>query len=42
MPKLISSLPKYRLHKASGQVLVTLSGTDIHLGPWQSTIATPT
>lgn len=39
MPKLTSSLPKYRLHKASGQAVVTLSGTDIYLGPWRSQIS---
>ena len=33
MPKLVSSLPKYRLHRASGQALVTLSGMDIYLHP---------
>ena len=36
MPKLNSSLPKYRLHRASGQAVVTLYGTDIYLGPWRS------
>jgi len=25
-------IPKYRLHKASGQAVVTLSGRDIYLG----------
>ena len=28
-----SKPPKYRKHKASGQAVVTLSGTDIYLGP---------
>lgn len=36
MPKLTSSLPKYRLHKASGQAVVTLGGADVYLGPWRS------
>lgn len=36
MPKLKSSLPKYRLHRASGQAVVTLYGKDIYLGPWRS------
>ena len=25
-------IPKYRLHKASGQAVVTLSGRDVYLG----------
>ena len=33
MPKLNSSLPKYRLHRASGQAVVYLYGGDIYLGP---------
>jgi integrase len=36
MPRLTSSLPKYRLHRASGQAAVTLYGRDFYLGPWQS------
>jgi len=36
MPKLINRTPKYRHHKATGQAVVTLSGRDIYLGPWQS------
>ena len=28
------SLPKYRKHKATGQAVVTLSGTDFYLGPY--------
>lgn len=32
MPRLASSLPKYRHHKASGQAVVTLSGLDVYLG----------
>lgn len=38
MPKLIRKVPSYRLHKASGQALVTLSGKSIYLGP-HNTIA---
>ena len=34
MPKLNSRLPKYSKHKASGQAVVTLNGTDIYLGPY--------
>jgi hypothetical protein len=33
MPKLTNRLPKYRLHKASGQAIVTLNGFDHYLGP---------
>ena len=36
MPKLNSSLPKYRLHRASGQAVVTLYGKDIYLGPGEA------
>ncbi len=36
MPKLTESLPKYRKHRASGQAVVTLHGTDHYLGPWKS------
>lgn len=36
MPKLINRTPKYRRHKATGQAVVTLSGRDYYLGPWQS------
>ena len=36
MPKLISSPPKYRHHRASGQAVVTFDGRDYYLGPWQS------
>jgi len=39
MPKLTSALPKYRHHKASGQAVVTLSGTDVYLGPWGSKVS---
>lgn len=30
------SLPSYRLHKPSGQAVVTLNAKDFYLGPWQS------
>jgi hypothetical protein len=36
MPKLVSCLPKYRKHKASGQAVVTLNGQDHYLGRWKS------
>jgi len=32
-------IPSYRHHKASGQAVVTLSGPDHYLGPWQSKIS---
>jgi hypothetical protein len=32
MSKLTNRLPKYRLHKASGQAVVTLNGVDHYLG----------
>ena len=31
-----SSVPAYRLHRASGQAVVTLSGVDHDLGRWDS------
>jgi integrase len=34
MPRLTNSHPRYRRHKASGQAVVTLNGTDIYLGPY--------
>ncbi len=36
MPKLKHVSPKYRLHRASGQAVVTLNGHDHYLGPWKS------
>ncbi|MDA1052843.1 MAG: recombinase XerD, partial [Planctomycetota bacterium] len=33
MPRLKNSTPKYRLHKATGQAIVTLDGQDFYLGP---------
>lgn len=32
MPRLSNRAPSYRLHKASGQAVVTLSGDDVYLG----------
>lgn len=34
MPRLTSSNPSYRRHKASGQAVVTLGGQDVYLGPY--------
>ncbi|MEQ8847988.1 site-specific integrase [Botrimarina sp.] len=36
MPKLTNRTPNYRLHRASGQAVVTLSGRDFYLGPYGS------
>ncbi len=36
MPKLGKRLPKYRKHKASGQAIVTLDGSDHYLGEYDS------
>ncbi len=37
MPRLpADALPSYRLHKQSGQAIVTLAGHDHLLGPWLS------
>jgi hypothetical protein len=36
MPKLTHRPPTYRKHKASGQAIVTINGTDHYLGPWNS------
>jgi hypothetical protein len=36
MPRLTKRRPAYRLHKASGQAIVSLSGRDFYLGPWNS------
>lgn len=33
MPRLVTSIPKYRKHRASGQALVTINGKDHYLGP---------
>lgn len=33
MPRLVQALPKYRKHRASGQVVVTINGRDHYLGP---------
>src|SRR3954470_3940666 len=32
MPRLVNTTPSYRVHKASGQAVVTLNGEDIYLG----------
>ena len=36
MPRLVHKLPSYRLHKPSGQAVVTLGGRDVYLGPHNS------
>jgi len=36
MPRLSRKTPSYRLHKASGQAVVTLNGRDHDLGPYGS------
>jgi len=36
MPRLTQALPHYRLHRASGQAVVTLGGRDHYLGPYGS------
>ena len=36
MPKLANKLPSYRLHKVSGQAIVTLNGRDIYLGDYNT------
>jgi integrase len=33
MPRLTRQLPSYRLHRPSGQAVVTLGGKDVYLGP---------
>src|SRR5258708_7963033 len=33
MPRLVHKLPSYRLHKPSGQAVVTVGGKDHYLGP---------
>lgn len=33
MPRLSKAVPKYQLHRASGQAVVSLNGRDHHLGP---------
>jgi len=32
MPRLTTKIPKYRLHKGSGQAVVTIDGRDVYLG----------
>lgn len=36
MPRLKNRVPSYRLHKATGQAIVTLNGQDNYLGPYDS------
>ena len=36
MPRLVEATPKYRLHKASGQAIVSIQGHDFYLGPWNT------
>jgi integrase len=36
VPILRNAVPKYRLHRATKQAVVTLSGRDHYLGPWKS------
>ena len=35
MPRLKNKVPSYRLHKATGQAVVTLNGRDIYLGVYK-------
>jgi len=39
MPKLLNRVPSYRRHKVTGQAVVTLSGRDFYLGPWNSAVS---
>jgi len=39
MPKLKNRMPSYRLHKATGQGVVTLDGRDIYLGRHESEVS---
>ena len=39
MPRLTTSVPKYRRHKASGQAIVTIQGRDHYLGRWRSKVS---
>ena len=41
MPTPISTIPSYRLHRPSGQAVVTLSGKDFYLGPWSESKTAP-
>ncbi|MHB1766503.1 MAG: hypothetical protein ACYCUV_01470 [Phycisphaerae bacterium] len=36
MPRLTHKLPSYRLHRASGQAVITLTGRDYYLGGFNS------
>jgi len=40
VPKLTQSAPKYRLHRPSGQAVVTINGRQIYLGPHGSKAST--
>jgi integrase len=39
MPRLVSALPKYRKHKATGKAVVTINGHDHYLGPHGSKLS---
>ena len=39
MPRLVHATPKYRLHKRSGQAVVTIQGKDRYLGPHGSSVS---
>jgi hypothetical protein len=41
MPRLVHKLPSYRLHKPSGQAVVTLAGKVVYVGPTASLPAVP-
>ena len=41
MPRLVNKDPNYRLHRASGQAIVTLNGHDIYLGPYSKSSSAP-
>jgi hypothetical protein len=35
MPRVVHAPPKYRKHKATGQGVVTINGSDHYLGPYR-------
>lgn len=39
MPRAADFIPTYRIHRASGQAIVTLSGVDFYLGPFGSKVS---
>ena len=41
MPRLVEKQPKYRMHKASGQAVVSLSGKEVYLGPYSKSHRAP-